>query len=853
MLFLRKVPILNNDKKHILENNKFKSISFNFMNPKILNSIQKIPAKFIGNQFEVTLDTVSIDSRSLQNGPQTLFFALIGANHDAHHYIKDLIATGVRNFVVTHIPEGCETNANFYIVNDTLVALQELAAQYRSLFDFPVIGLTGSNGKTIVKEWLNFLLSPDFNVIRSPKSYNSQVGVPLSVVAINEQHNLGIFEAGISSSSEMEKLEKIIKPTVGVLTSIGSAHDEGFLNLEQKMKEKMLLFEHAELVIFQDNEKAASFINPKTKAFTWSFVSKKATVFIVKKTILDQAVLNIQYGAAHFDIKIPFQDEASVENAISCLMVLLYFEYDQTTIQNRMQMLYPVEMRLKVKKGINNCSIIDDSYSSDFQSLKIALDFLESQTRAHGASKRSEQSEKKTVILSDIFQSGLSKEELYTKVSQLIVANKINRVIGIGETISEFKNKFSNCITYKNTADFIADFENLDFSNETILIKGARSFLFEEIVYLLEEKTHETVLEINLNAISDNLNFYKAKLKPKVKIMVMVKAFGYGNGGLEIAKLLEHHKVDYLGVAFADEGISLKNGGITVPIMVLNPENTSFSAIIQHELEPEIYCLKGLYAFLKIAKQKNLTHFPIHIKFDTGMHRLGFEENTIEELISALRGNNSVQIKSILSHLATSDDLEHMDFAHSQIALFEKLSSKLMAELQIAPLRHILNTSGISNFPDSQYDMVRLGIGLYGVSNDAEEQKQLENVGTLKSVISQIRTIGPGESVGYSRRFVAEKPTKIATIPIGYADGISRGWGNGLGFIMVKNSKAFIVGSVCMDMLMVDVTGIECKEGDSVIIFGENPTVSFIAEQLNTIPYEILTSISQRVKRVFYR
>jgi len=813
------------------------------MSQKILKSIQKIPATFIGHNSNLALDAIAIDSRSLQNGPQTLFFALIGAHTDAHHYIKDLIANGVQNFVVTHIPDDCQGKANFYIVSDTLVALQQFAANYRSLFDFPVIGLTGSNGKTIVKEWLNFLLSPDFNVIRSPKSYNSQIGVPLSVIAINEKHNLGIFEAGISTRSEMEKLEEIIKPTIGILTNIGSAHDEGFTNVSEKIVEKLKLFEFAKVIIYNKNEIIDSFINPGMKAFSWSWNDKSASVFVSKKSVLDKTILNIQFGQEHFEIKIPFQDMASVENAISCLMVLLYFKYDEKTIQNRMELLYPVEMRLKVKNGINNCSIIDDSYSSDFQSLKIALDFLESQ----------KQYKKKTVIFSDIFQSGLSNEELYEKVSQLIVSNRIDRVIGIGETISAFKNKFANGITFKNTAAFVADFENLDFSNETILIKGARSFQFEEIVYLLEEKTHETVLEINLNAISYNLNFFKSKLTPKVKIMVMVKAFGYGNGGLEIAKLLEHHKVDYLGVAFADEGISLKNGGINVPIMVLNPENTSFSAIIQHQLEPEIYCLKGLYAFLKIAKQKQLQHFPIHIKFDTGMHRLGFEEDTTDELIAALKGNTNVQIKSILSHLATSDDVEHMDFAHSQIALFEKLSSKLMFELQIKPLRHILNTSGISNFPDSQYDMVRLGIGLYGVSNDVEEQKELENVGTLKSVISQIKSIAAGESVGYGRRFIAEKPTKIATIPIGYADGIFRGWGNGLGFVMIKNTKAYIVGSVCMDMLMVDITGIDCKEGDAILIFGENPTVSFIAQKLNTIPYEILTSISQRVKRVFYR
>ena len=813
------------------------------MSKKILNSIQNIPAKFIGTSSTMAIDSISIDSRSLQNGSKTLFFALVGANTDAHLYLKNLIASGVQNFVVTHIPEDCEGKANFYVVTNTLLALQQFAAAYRSLFDFPVIGLTGSNGKTIVKEWLNFLLSPDYNVIRSPKSYNSQIGVPLSVIAINEKHNLGIFEAGISTVSEMEKLEKIIKPTIGILTNIGTAHDEGFADISDKIKEKLKLFQDVQVIIYHKNPTIDLLIRPDTAVFCWSYNDAKASVLITKKGVLDKTVLTVLQNNNKFDIKIPFQDEASIENAISCLMVLLYFKYDDRTIQNRMELLYPVEMRLKVKNGINNSSIIDDSYSSDFQSLKIALDFLESQ----------KQYKKKTVILSDIFQSGLPNDVLYSKVAELIVSNRITRVIGIGETISAFKNKFANCSTFQNTAAFVADFENLDFGNETILIKGARSFQFEEIVYLLEEKTHETVLEINLNAISYNLNFFKSKLLPKVKIMVMVKAFGYGNGGLEIAKLLEHHKVDYLGVAFADEGISLKNGGINLPIMVLNPENTSFSAIIQHQLEPEIYCLKGLYAFLKIAKQKNLKHFPIHIKFDTGMHRLGFEENTLDELIAALRGNSTVQIKSILSHLATSDDLEHMDFAHSQINLFEKVSSKLMSELQIKPLRHILNTSGISNFMDSQYDMVRLGIGLYGVSNDAQEQKQLENVGTLKSVISQIRTIAAGESVGYGRRFVAEKPTKIATIPIGYADGISRGWGDGLGFVMIKNTKAYIVGSICMDMLMIDVTGIECKEGDSILIFGENPTVSFIAQKLNTIPYEILTSISQRVKRVFYR
>ncbi|OOG68132.1 bifunctional UDP-N-acetylmuramoyl-tripeptide:D-alanyl-D-alanine ligase/alanine racemase [Flavobacterium sp. A45] len=814
------------------------------MNLNIVNIETVLNSKWNGNPTGESIDNISIDSRSLQNNEKTLFFALVGTNNDAHIYLKDLIGKGVRNFVVTHIPDGLESKANFLVVKNTLEALQQTAAHYRSFFSFPIIGVTGSNGKTIVKEWLNFLLSPDYNIIRSPKSYNSQVGVPLSVLATNEKHNLGVFEAGISTVSEMAKLEKIIQPTIGILTNIGSAHDEGFKNLEEKVKEKMILFKDSEVVIYQKNSSVEQFILPNTNAISWSFTDTTATVFVCKKEHTHEHT-NIEYTYKEnvSTLKIPFVDDASVENVISCLLVLLHFEYDAKTIQSRIELLYPIEMRLKVKKGINNCSLIDDSYSSDFQSLKIALDFLESQ----------KQHQKKTVVLSDIFQSGLSNEVLYSKVAELIVSNNISRFIGIGETISTLETKLPNAIFFKDTNEFLLHLEQLHFENETILIKGARSFQFEEIVAAFAEKTHETVLEINLNAISHNFNFFKSKLKPNTKMMAMVKAFGYGSGGFEIAKLLEHHKVDYLGVAFADEGISLKTAGIKLPIMVLNPENTSFPAIIQHQLEPEIYSLKGLNAFLKIAEQKKLKDFPIHIKVDTGMHRLGFEANTIDDLIATLKGNSTVKVQSILSHLATSDDLQHKDFVQYQINLFEKLSSQLMNELEITPIRHILNTSGISNFPQAQYDMVRLGIGLYGVSNDSEEQKYLENVGTLKSIISQIRTIQSGESVGYGRRFMANRESKIATIPIGYADGIARSWGNGIGFVTIKNKKASILGSVCMDMLMVDVTEIDCKEGDAVVIFGESPTVSYMAEQLKTIPYEILTSISQRVKRVFYR
>lgn len=805
--------------------------------------ITQIDAVFYGKNQAQTIDNVSIDSRSLQNNSQTLFFAIIGPNYNSHDFIPELIQQGVQNFVVSEFDEKLALQANFLVVKNTLDALQKFAAFYRKKYTFPIIGITGSNGKTIVKEWLNFLLSPDYNIIRSPKSYNSQVGVPLSVIAINEQHNLGIFEAGISTVHEMEKLERIIQPTIGLLTNIGPAHDEGFEHLGQKIKEKLKLFANSEVLIYNKNKTIDAFLNPEINTFSWSENDSEADVMVHHKTYHNQTSLNVTYQGVCFKIKIPFSDEASVENVIQCLMVLFYFKYDVDTIQNRLALLYPIEMRLKVKKGINNTILLDDSYSSDFQSLKIALDFLESQKQHH----------KKTLILSDIFQSGLSEEELYSKVSQLIVSNKINRVIGIGETISKFKNKFLNGLVFATQEEFIQNFDSLLFENETILVKGARSFHFEEIVSLLEEKTHETVLEINLNALSHNLNFYKAKISTQTKLMVMVKAFGYGNGGLEIAKLLEYHKVDYLGVAFADEGIALKTNGIKLPIMVLNPESTSFGAIIQHHLEPEIYSFKGLISFIKLARQKNLKHYPIHIKLDTGMHRLGFEEPQLSELIKLLKESQAVEVKSILSHMATSDDLNFADFAQKQIDLFEKLSGQLMKELEIKPIRHILNTSGISNYPKAQFDMVRLGIGLYGISNDVKEQKHLQNVGTLKSIISQIRTIVPGDSVGYGRRFVAEKETKVATIPIGYADGIRRSWGNGVGYVAINHQKAPILGSVCMDMLMVDVTNISCAEGNQVIVFGENPTVILMAEKLGTIPYEILTGISQRVKRVFYR
>ncbi len=805
------------------------------------NIAEILNAEWRGAVAEDEIDHISIDSRSMQNGAATLFFALTGPNNDGHDFIAELAAKGVKNFVVTHVPEGIA--ANFLIVRNTTAALQNFAIYYRSLFHFPIIGITGSNGKTIVKEWLNFLLSPDFIIIRSPKSYNSQVGVPLSVIAINEKHNLGIFEAGISTTGEMQNLAAIIRPTIGILTNIGTAHDEGFSSIGEKISEKLTLFSDVEVLIYNFSRTIEAFLSPGINTFSWSFEDEGADVFISKKLQIDKTVLIITQKKRTFEIKVPFHDDASVENAIQCIMTMLYLQYEPDQIESRVALLYPVEMRLRVKMGINNTTIIDDSYSSDFQSLKIALDFLESQ----------KQHKKKTLILSDIFQSGLTNDELYSRVAQLIIANKISRVIAIGDTISQHKSRFVNCTSFHSTADFVEAFETLHFAEETIFVKGARHYKFEQIVTLLEEKTHETVLEINLNAISHNLNVFRSRLNPNTKLMVMVKAFGYGNGGFEIAKLLEHHNVDYLGVAFADEGISLKTSGIKIPIMVLNPEATSFSAIIQYALEPEIYSIKGLQSFIKIAVQKKLRHYPVHIKLDTGMHRLGFQKEQMQELAAILKATDAVEVKSVLSHLASSDDLSDADFTHSQIKLFDDLSQQLAKTLQIQPLRHILNTSGVTNYPEAQFDMVRLGIGLYGGANSDKMQQDLQIVGTLKSIISQVREIPAGDSVGYSRRFVAEIDSRIATIPIGYADGIPRSWGNGVGYVTVNAQKAPIVGSICMDMLMIDVTGLNCKEGDRVVIFGEDPTVDFMADKLGTIAYEILTGISQRVKRVFYR
>jgi alanine racemase len=790
----------------------------------------------------IEFDHISIDSRSLQNGNATLFFCLKGQNNDAHIYIESLIEKGVQYFVVEYIPVNVAGKAHFCLVENTTNALQNLAKAYKNQFQIETIGITGSNGKTIVKEWLNFLLSPDYSVVRSPKSFNSQVGVPLSIFGINENHNFGIFEAGISLKGEMQKLAEIIQPNIGIFTHLGNAHQEGFTTVEEKIIEKCQLFTNAGIVILEKNDWIEKHIT--TTTFTWSFEDPKANVFVLSKVKNNlKTTLEIQFENKIFKVSLPFTDAISIENALTCVSTLLYLKTPISTIIERTSKLYNIEIRLQAKKGINNCLLIDDSFSSDYQSLKIALDFLEQQ-KLH---------QKKTIILSDIFQSGLNVKELYSNVIKLLQQNNITQIITIGEVIGNYFQDLPHVISFANTNAFLQQFNTASFNNETILIKGARSFNFDEIVVLLEEKVHETVLEINLDALTTNYNFYKQKLENTTKIMVMVKAFGYGNGGYEIAKQLAHLKTDYLGVAFADEGIALRNAGITTPIMVLNPEISSYKAMVAYHLEPEMYSISGLTSFIELAKEKNLNAYPIHLKIDTGMHRLGFENEDIEELILLLQHNNFVKVTSIFSHLAATDNLDFKNFTLQQIHLFEAISNQISTILNIQPIRHILNTSGIFNYSEYQFEMVRLGIGIYGVGNSEEEQNALENVSTLKSIISQIRTVKAHDSIGYSRKFMVKKEMRVATIPIGYADGIRRAWGNEKGFVTINNQEARILGNICMDMLMVDVTHINCNERDEVIVFGENPHVNEIATICQTIPYEILTSISQRVKRIFYK
>lgn len=789
------------------------------------------------------------DTRKIIFAETSLFFALKSNKNNGHKYLLDAYEAGIRNFIVSETFDVATfENANIILVENTQLALQCLSTHHRNLFHFPVIGITGSNGKTIVKEWLFQLFANQLNVCKNPKSYNSQVGVPLSVWQLNNQHQLAVFEAGISEPNEMQTLAQIINPTIGLFNYLGHAHSEGFTNDEEKLNEKLQLFTKVKQLVFCAdqplvNEAIHSFANHHhTNLFSWSKAGNEAHFQFDVKEQINVTEINCK----QHKIIIPFTDEASIWNACSCLALVLMvhelqlFAFNLDTVLAEFKNLQAVEMRLQLKEANNNCIVINDSYSNDIDSLKIALNFLLHQ--GNGLNK--------TLILSDIFQSGLTDLALCEQVNELIKVNQISKFISIGNMFEKYKNVLpSNALYFENTHHFIEHFSSLTFENEIILLKGARQFEFEKINALLEKRVHETVFEINLNALTNNFNVYRKLVEPKTKIMAMVKAFSYGTGSYEIAKTLAFNQVDYFAVAYADEGVVLRKAGIKTPIMVMNPEKSSFDLIVKYNLEPAIYNLSILNDLIKAINGQEIG---IHIELDSGMKRLGFDEPQLPDLLNILAHNNHIQIKSILSHLAASEASEHDAFTQNQIAKFDAFSQKITRVFPYKILRHILNSSGIVRFKNAQFDMVRLGIGLYGIDPALEVQKQLQAIGSLKTVISQIRNISVDESIGYGRRGTVNKPSRIAIVAIGYADGLDRKLSNGNGYMLVNGKKAPIIGSICMDMTMIDVTEINCQEGDEVAVFGGELGIEILAEKLGTIPYEILTSISQRVKRVYY-
>ncbi len=796
-----------------------------------------------------------IDSRKLIQAEACLFIALKSAKNDGHNYILPLYERGVRNFLVEQIPAEMNDKAdvNFIVVKDTLAAMQAIAAAHRMQFEIPVVGITGSNGKTIVKEWLAALLQVDKNVVFSPKSYNSQVGVPLSVWEMNADNEIAVFEAGISEPGEMDKLQVILKPTIGIFTNIGSAHDEYFLNRTQKIAEKLKLFTKVNLLIYcldmsELSERIAGIESFRdVRLFAWSEKNQDADLYIEHTEIQrNSTVLNARFQEQEICLRIPFSDRASIENCTHCWAFMLSQGYANDEIQKRIILLNPVEMRMELKDGVNNCSLINDSYSSDYNSLMIAINFLTQQ----------QQHQKKTIILSDILQSGQNEVDLYQSIANVLDSKGIHHLIGIGPSISRQAKLFPvDSKFYPNTEAFLDDMHLADFQNETILLKGARVFQFEKINKILQQKAHATVLDVNMNAFEHNLNYYRSKLHPNTKIMAMVKAFSYGSGSFEIANFLEFHNVDYVAVAYADEGVELRRSGIKLPIMVMNPEEQGMEEVLRNKLEPEIFSLRMLHLLQSELEQIGNEHtVNIHLKLDTGMHRLGFEEQDIDELIEQLKQYPTIYIRSIFSHLAASDNADFDDFTKEQISRFERMSSRIkQAFPEQNILCHIANSSAISRFPEAQMDMVRLGIGLYGISSNSQEQQHLQNVSTLKTVLSQIKRVKTLETVGYNRQYKAMSDRIIGLIPIGYADGLSRRAGNERANVWINGYLAPIIGNVCMDMCMIDITDIPAKENDEVIIFGNEHPIQHLANAMETIPYEVLTSVSRRVKRVYHQ
>lgn len=806
-----------------------------------------------------TIDYLLIDSRNCVYADKSLFFALTSKTGNGHKYIDELLQQGVKNFVVSHYNEAWnEAEANFWVVENTLSALQFLVQEHRKQFHIPVIGITGSNGKTIVKEWLYTLLQPYYRVVRSPKSFNSQIGVPLSVWNMHKEHQLGIFEAGISTILEMQHIAPIIAPTIGIFTNLGTAHQEGFESTEQKLYEKLQLFTHAQTLVYSKEypiEAIAAQLLPNTQLVSWNFDDPTATVNVhIEAQTTTQTKLWVQpkniapnhqiTASPHHQSEahcytLPFANKASIENAMNVLVTCILLGYPEVDAAQ----LAPVNMRLSIKQGVNNCQLIDDAYTADLEGLHVALSVLS----AHAANKFA----RRTVILSDFLQTGINDDELYLAVSSLLQEKKIDTLIGIGNTLPKYGHLFPmEAHFYATTKQFLATHPL--FQNEIILIKGARCFQLEQITAYLEQKRHETVMEVNLNALVHNFKHLRSFLHPETKTVAMIKANAYGCGAVAIAQTLSHFHCDYFGVAVADEGVELRKAGIRTPIIIMNPEPSSFNLLLENNLEPEIYSFAVLQRFIEYADKEGVTNYPIHLKFDTGMHRLGFEKQDLPQLINLFKHTNVVKVASAFSHLAAAEDPEMDAFTKSQIDLFEACTSTLQSALPYPFLRHILNTSGIQRFPLHQYDMVRMGIGLYGVGIDS--QSPIQNVATLKTVILQIKELKQGETIGYNRKGVLLRDSKVAAIPIGYADGLDRAFGAGNGYALVRGQKAPFLGNICMDVCMIDVTDIEdVSENDTVTIFGDDLTISDLAQKTKTIPYEILTGVSARVKRVYYQ
>ena len=823
----------------------------------MLYSIEKITTLIGARRYgsaDGSIRWILTDSRSVCFPEDTLFFAIRSERNDGHKYVADLYRRGVRNFVVEELPadrEKAYADTNFLKVPHSVEALQRLAERHRDEFDIPIVGITGSNGKTVVKEWLYQLLSPQMVATRSPRSYNSQIGVPLSVWLLDEHSQVGIFEAGISQKGEMQALRDIIQPTVGVLTNLGSAHQENFSSMEEKCLEKLKLFHDTKAIVYPlDDETVRSCVakyDYKGEQIAWSMKDPGAKMYVnnVEKSGISTTVSYV-FDSKEGRYTLPFIDEASVENSVTCAAVALHLGLDMEQIAERMPAIEPVAMRLEVKEGQHGCTLINDSYNSDVNSLDIALDFM-SRRPDHAGRKR-------TLILSDIYQSGKAGKALYKEVSDLAKTRGVQKIIGIGPEISANaeaidipeKHFFADC------HEFIASPEFGCLHDEVILLKGARKFSFDRLTELLEQKVHETILEVNLNAVVKNLNHFRSYMKPTTKIVCMVKADAYGAGAVEVAKTLQDHRVDYLAVAVADEGVTLRRSGITANIMIMNPEMTAFKTMFDYKLEPEVYSFRLLDALVKAARREGITGYPVHIKLDTGMHRLGFNPLTdMDELIGRLKRQNAVIPRSVFSHFVGSDSDDFDNFSARQFELFKAGSDKLQAAFSHKILRHMDNSAGIEHFPERQLDMCRLGLGLYGI--DSRDNSVINNVCTLKTTILQIHAVPKEETVGYSRKGVLKRDSLIGAIPIGYADGLNRLLGCGRCYCLVNGKKAPYVGNICMDVAMIDVTDIDCKEGDTVEIFGDNLPVTVLSDAMGTIPYEVLTSISSRVKRVYFQ